>query len=371
LSGIEFLSASADLINQIRTGGESVNLQLYKNYSQNFRKGVSLTMGEDNADLQVQFEANVSRFAAAKAYHVTQVVRGAETEQEAKAAMAVFNTRQITEYNTTVTRVRTAKQWREFNESSRVRVLPNIKWLPSRSVTIRASHERFYNRVWAKDDPFWSENMPGTEWNCKCDMQETHRPVTDNSDVPQPPVPRGLKGNPAVTGEIFSGDASYFQPNASRNKRDMLEKTLELANIAIVKEFAKQSLEGKTATCTIKGEQKKVEFIPQTFNEYAQSMQGLKEYFWLKNEILFNIQDYVEQSECVGRKASDTTHNTRKQTLRLKRDTEYFYYFKLKIPTPINEAQKEMFLHIGQKKTGEFYLYTATKNLPDNIETTF
>ncbi len=201
---------------QIRTGNETINLQLFENYAKNFRKGVSLTMGatlptDKFFDLQAQLAANVSRFAAAKAYHVTQVLREFGTEQEAKAAMAVFNVRQITEYNTTIARTRSAKQWTEFNAPNRAKTFPNIKWLPSRSVEKRESHIKFYNRIWAKDDEFWLRNMPGTEWNCKCDMQETHHAVTDNSDIPQPPIPKGLKGNTIIFGFSFCGKPNHFR----------------------------------------------------------------------------------------------------------------------------------------------------------------
>ena len=59
--------------------------------------------------------------------------------------------------------------------------MPNIKWLPSRSVNRREEHEQFYNRIWPKDDPFWDHNQPGNLWNCKCDWQQTDEPPTDNN----------------------------------------------------------------------------------------------------------------------------------------------------------------------------------------------
>jgi hypothetical protein len=128
-----------------------------------------------------------------------------------------FRKWQETEQNAVIARTRTAKQWNDFGASGEL--FPNIKWIPSRSVSLREEHIPFYNRVWAKNDPFWSTNQPGTLWGCKCDWEETDEPVDGiQTDV----VPaKGLKGNPGETGEIFSADASYFTENALKNITDI------------------------------------------------------------------------------------------------------------------------------------------------------
>jgi hypothetical protein len=81
-------------------------------------------------------------------------------------------------------------------------------------------HKEFWNRVWAKDDPFWDDHQPGDHWNCKCDWHETDDAVTDNAFIYKPSAARGLHGNPARTGEIFTENipdgkdwkkASYFE----------------------------------------------------------------------------------------------------------------------------------------------------------------
>jgi hypothetical protein len=93
-----------------------------------------------------------------------------------------------------------------------------LKWLTSRSVHQRDEHIPFYDQVWAKDDPFWQTNQPGTLWNCKCDWEETDEPA---NGLPSDVVPaKGLKGNPGETGEIFSADASYFTKNSLKNIAD-------------------------------------------------------------------------------------------------------------------------------------------------------
>lgn len=138
------------------------------------------------------------------------------------------------EYNTAVARARTAKQFAEFLDPDRVEVFPNLRWLPSRSVTPRMQHQRFSGKVWPKDDPFWSSNAPGTEWNCKCDIEETDDPCTDNSAIGNPEPPRGLEGNPKDTGEIFTDRASYIDKQkglrlsgAMQDKFPSLQKLVE------------------------------------------------------------------------------------------------------------------------------------------------
>ena len=92
--------------------------------------------------------------------------------------------------------------------------------------------------------------------------------------------------------------------------------------------------------------------------------------FWVKNEILSNIGDYISKAQCTAKKESDTTHNTNKKTLRLKKQTDYFYYFPIMLPNG-----KSAVLHLGRYnankvgKEGKMYLYSITKNMPDNTET--
>ncbi|MDR3093654.1 MAG: hypothetical protein LBU62_03285 [Bacteroidales bacterium] len=161
---------------------------------------------------------NVSRFAAYKAKKVTDIIAAQanlpteEYKARANRILDLMKARGQTEYNTTVTRTRSAKDWEKFE--GRKSLFPNIKWLPSASIHKREEHRHYYNRVWSKDDPFWNNNQPGTLWNCKCDWRETDEPVNATSvDVP---AAKGLKGNPAKTGKIFSNDASYFYDPAGK-----------------------------------------------------------------------------------------------------------------------------------------------------------
>jgi hypothetical protein len=287
-----------------------------------------------------------------------------------RAALRTFDIYQDAEYNTATARARTAKQFEQFMQKDNLELFPCLRWIPSRSANPRAEHTAFYNRIWRKDDPFWNNNQPGTEWNCKCDIEETDEQPTDNKDIPTPDVPRGLEGNPAQTGEIFTDNANYIRKSGhNRRERDTSELNCENLSRPITIKNAREALLGEETLCIVNGERHTVMFIPQGIAEYSQSMKGNSKTYWLKNEILPKIKEYIKTAECVGKKVSDTTHNTRKQTLRLKRNTDYYYYFKVELPNG-----ETAYLHLGRYKAGhervgKYYLYTITRQLPEKIET--
>lgn len=179
---------------------------LYESYSENLRKAVDQVFKRDSeTGLSDRLRANVSRFAAYKALKVTREVQQklGEDLDGAKRVIRTYNRHQATEYNTTVSRSRTAKQFEQFDDPDNVRLFPNLRWLPSRSADPREQHTIFYNLVWAKNDDFWNENTPGSLWNCKCDWEETNDPVTKGNPQGNKSA-KGLCGNPAKMGEVFT-----------------------------------------------------------------------------------------------------------------------------------------------------------------------
>lgn len=116
-----------------------------------------------------------------------------------------------TEYDTAIKRAHRAAEMRQFIDEADV--FPNIEWLPSTAVSPREAHKPFYHHIWSIDDPFWEAHKPGDEWGCQCGWQSTDESVTDNSglggDDVAPPS-KGLGGNPAKTGEVFTDDHPYF-----------------------------------------------------------------------------------------------------------------------------------------------------------------
>lgn len=206
LASEKYITETAE---RIRNSSDAIDEGLYRAYADSLRKAVGKVFTDERKHI---YGANVSRFAAYKAYQATKAVRDAEDMKHAVLAVRKFNSYQAAEYNTTVTRCRTAKQWKTFEENTEL--FPNIRWLPSRSVDRREEHELFYNRVWPKDDPFWNSNQPGNLWNCKCDWEETNDPAMDGNPKIHVFHP-GLDGNPGKTGEVFSDSASYIKKSGT------------------------------------------------------------------------------------------------------------------------------------------------------------
>lgn len=121
-----------------------------------------------------------------------------------------------TEYDTAFIRAHQAADWRQFEREADV--LPNLKWMPSTSVTPGEDHRHFWGVVRPIGDPFWQQHRPGDRWNCKCSLSSTDEPVTPiPSAVPRSSEPqRGLAGNPGRDGAIFSQDHPYF-PTSCKN----------------------------------------------------------------------------------------------------------------------------------------------------------
>ena len=190
----------------------------------------------------------------------------------------------------TVSRCRTAKQLEEFSAPDNMRLFPNLRWLPSRSATPREQHMLFYNRVWAKDDPFWAQNTPGNLWNCKCDWEETADPTTDGN--PTAPVRHdGLEGNPAQTGEVFTDNCAYVKHSGqNRRERDMVEMKCRALERKILQDNAKNNpILEEVVQMQIEDKMQNVEFTEWGIKETAQSIFNDKS-FWIKNEVLNNCR---------------------------------------------------------------------------------
>lgn len=320
---------------------------LFESYSENLRKAVSQVFKRDSGNgLSDQLRANVSKFAAYKAYEATTNVRSelGNDLDKAERILRTYNRTQATEYNTTISRSRTAKQFEKFESSG---LFPNLRWLPSRSADPRESHMLFWDRVWAKDDPFWNENTPGSLWNCKCDWEETDDPVTEDNPGGNRSA-RGLKGNPAATGEVFSDDHPYFSSGIPDNTiRGVLRK--ESKNLT-------QEHAGKNVTLDLPGIGKtKVIFDGKSKNHIINDSSEGKDF--LIPQIAKGIFNYAKSARCVA-----TAPNMKPE--KKKWSVKYFYLecliggnkYYLDIEEVNNTAEGRHF----------FRFYSITKDLSDN-----
>lgn len=288
----------------------TVHPDAYKAYAQNFRHAVNgvFSDNEKYADLQAQFNANVSRFAAYKAYWLTEQLKQYHQESPdnfdniGKAIINTFNRYQAAEYNTAVARTRTAKQWTDFTSDPTANMLyPNLKWLPSRSANRREEHIPFYGLVLPKTDEFWQHNQPGNLWNCKCDWEETDE--QPSSYIPKDIYAKGLEGNPAQTGQIFTDKASYIN-RAGKKVESYALKITRKDNL----DWAMETLKGKK----IRNEE---------FNrDITFTGRGIKDYInqpidnpILKNEAIRTIPKLLKKAKYLGYsdyKASNTIRHS-------------------------------------------------------------
>ncbi len=347
------------IVDEIVGGTAPINATLYQSYADNLRRAVNRVFAEDDGSgLSDRLRANTSRFAAYKAYHATRLVREEAATGDARRVLHTFNRYQAAEYNTTVNRCRTAKQWGEFADPDHMRLFPNLRWLPSRSATPREEHIKFYNRVWAKTDPFWQQNQPGNLWNCKCDWEETDDPCTDGN--PTTPVrSNGLDGNPALTGQVFTDKHAYFaEAGENRKERDRVEMACENAAHKAIKSKTKQHpLLQQTYECEIEGKTQSVHFADWGISETAYSMLGKKDLYWLKNEVLSNPERYFKTAKYVSSAEVDLTHNKGK-VLRLKKKFKQYYYSEITLSN-----NTKAFLNIILHEDGYYYLYTISKHI--------
>jgi hypothetical protein len=334
---IEEIKANKDVI---------INATLYNHYADNLRKAIDSVFRHDDYSniLPYRLKGNLSQFAAYKAYHATQQILTAD-DDNARKVLHKFNRYQAAEYNTAVARSRTAKQFTEFNQSDHKRLFPNLRWLPSRSANIRQEHAAFYNRVWSKDDPFWNSNQPGCLWNCKCDWQETNDPVTDGNPATKIHA-KGLDGNPAVTGEIYSDESTYI---AQAPKGEDINKNIT----KVIRDITQDWLFSRRDLYTFKH--------PSIDDDIKLSGKGIKklcssfqaEHF-TRFELIKDIDNIIKESEYIG-------YNTYK-----KRNS---YYFKTKIAMYDNLAKKDVIYYaIVLKDINGFWIYTLTPNLGKNLK---
>ena len=342
------------VLSDIKEGDTTINPDLYRAYSENLKRAVSGVLqsgqyGDKYFDMQQQFEANLSRFAAYKAYHATQLLQQHDDPQTQKAILNTFNRYQAAEYNTAIARARTAKQWDDFTSNSISNELyPNIKWLPSRSANPREEHRVFWNMVWAKDDPFWSENQPGNLWNCKCDWEETDEPVTGGTYDYQPPA--GLEGNPAQTGEIFTDNASYFNTG---NEQEIEKK---------YKSFSRENwqskisqLYNKTILTEIENTPVKIGFDKTGLRHYLHDLYASTDYI-LKNNLMPFLDKVIANGKLVARE--DNTVFLNPEASNYKKRISKFFYFQIQLPNKNNAI-----ISISKFSESDYRLYAISDRL--------
>lgn len=121
-----------------------------------------------------------------------------------------------TEYNTAVIRAHRAADWKHFE--TEIDVYPNLRWAQTISAVPDKVHQFFWSQklTLPVNDPFWQRHHPGERWGCKCTCEQTDEPVNDLGGLAakyEDTASKGLHGNPAQTGRLFSEDHPYYPKN--------------------------------------------------------------------------------------------------------------------------------------------------------------
>ena len=346
---------------------KEIHRDLYEAYGENLRKAVDSVLGNESYgdeyfDMLTLMHANLSRFAAYKAYHATQELKDIspkDIEKRGRLVLNKYNRWQATEYNTAVARARTAKQYHDFTSDPVSNELyPNIKWLPSRSATPREAHRVFWNRVWAKGDPFWNSNTPGSLWNCKCDWEETDEPVTNGNPTGNMSA-KGLEGNPAETGEIFYSQKTngvdrrhpYF--SCSNSKKKKIEKYAGDKFLRSESKLCLQALQ-KAEPLTIDKEGKKITIVidSKTTSHLSNDVAINSNYIW--NASMPYIREILKDATLVAHEPN--------VKLNKKPSAQHYYYYMCKAGNEVFYLNIEE--NLVTKDNRHFYrLYSITDKL--------
>lgn len=121
-----------------------------------------------------------------------------------------------TEYNTAVIRAHRAADWKHFEAEKDV--YPNLRWAQTTSAVPDKVHQFFWSQklTLPVNDPFWQRHHPRERWGCKCTCEQTDEPVNDLGGLAakyEDTASKGLHGNPAQTGQLFSEDHPYYPKN--------------------------------------------------------------------------------------------------------------------------------------------------------------
>ena len=342
------------------------------------RTGEAKDGGPKYGDLADCMRANAARFAAYKANYVERAIADilqdesmteAERQEMADAAMQKFQRWGDAEANYAVQAAQMAQKWQDFEADGDDYLL---QYRTANDDKVRHEHQLLDRITLPVNDDFWKEFYPPLGWNCRCTVVQVLRDKHEqwdsaeairlaNAEIGE----SSFRFNPGITKQCFPDEVSYVK-GATKRKEKVAHELCEDPYIV----EAKQALLSATMQCEVLGETYEAIFIPNGVAHSIRDMYGEK-CFWIKNEVIKNLPHYMAGAEYIGRKVSDPDHNSKKQTQELKRNSDYFYYYRIKLPTG-----ERVILHFGHyreefanpMRAGKMYLWSVSKNVPENVE---
>lgn len=220
-----------DLINNVYNGVVSptaLPMDLYETILERMDESIleGWAKGVDSvgaSDLLGKFGDNIKQFSFAKTFQQVNdmgnfILDGdgnqilfSDFKKKASEIFEIYNNNWLeTEFNTAKSIAESARQWVQIQEEADV--LPLLKYSTVGDGRVRASHKSLDGIIRPVNDPFWSENYPPNDFNCRCIVEQLEEgEITDLKDAKLDPINPLFKNNPAITGEVFSKkDHPYF-----------------------------------------------------------------------------------------------------------------------------------------------------------------
>jgi SPP1 gp7 family putative phage head morphogenesis protein len=204
-----------DIINRVYGGSVSrdvLPVELYNDVKNRLNKAVFEGFGGSYAQFDTStteglimagFEKNIAVFSGAKTFQqvndmsniLYSGVNGSkipfnEFKAHANEIFDTYNNNWLkTEYNTALSQASAGRQWSDIEAQKDI--LPLIKYLTVGDGRVRDKHIPLDGVVYPVEHPFWNENFPANDWNCRCiteQLMEGEEPTTDeNKTFPENP----------------------------------------------------------------------------------------------------------------------------------------------------------------------------------------
>jgi SPP1 gp7 family putative phage head morphogenesis protein len=220
-----------DLINSVYGGvisKKALPMDLYESILGRFDGAIIEGFGAvgDNvakSNLAIKLGENIKQFSFAKTFQqindmgnlifdsAGNQIAFSEFKKNASKIFDIYNNNWLeTEFNTAKSITESARQWLDIQENKDI--LPLLKYSTVGDDRVRADHRTLDGIIRPVNDPFWLENYPPNDFNCRCIVDQIEEgEITDLNITKAEPVNPLFRNNPAVTGEVFSKkDHPYF-----------------------------------------------------------------------------------------------------------------------------------------------------------------
>ena len=185
----------------------------YKHLYKALAEGYNPTIEETNTELVTSLKHNLARFSAFKETSFKQQIEQAlikegkvlswqEFKAEANKLNIEYNRRWLqTEYNQTVANALSAQKYEEYIANKRV--YPNLTYHAVHDDRTREAHRAWDGLTLPVEHSFWKTHLPPNDWGCRCYVEPTADPITEDVRTEDVPIKEAFANNPALSGEIF------------------------------------------------------------------------------------------------------------------------------------------------------------------------